>query len=143
ERFVKQIRTLATAGNESPKALAQANSTAVSMKVTGKPVTVWFTRTFKEVDMQDAIARIAKGPNGAKDGALFLMFQTGAKGSLLEAIMNRREDKNFYVHGVISSPPVEGGKKKAGPKLTPDEAVANRVAFVHHSERVRYAPDLL
>jgi phosphatidylserine/phosphatidylglycerophosphate/cardiolipin synthase-like enzyme len=54
--------------------------------------------------------------------------------------MERRTEPDFYVHGVISSPPEEGGKKR---KLTAEEAIARRVAFVHHNERIRYAPDLL
>lgn len=140
-RFKEQIEKLALAGSESPKSLASANSKPVQMKIGTNPVTVWFTRTNKLADLEDAKARI----DAANDGALFLMFQTGAKGSLLEAIMNRQKDKSFYIHGVISSPPTEGGKKPKGTKqkLTTEEAVAKRVAFIHHGERIKYAPDLL
>jgi phosphatidylserine/phosphatidylglycerophosphate/cardiolipin synthase-like enzyme len=142
DRFQQQIEALALAGAASPKSLAESNSTEVNASIDGTATTVWFTRTFKQVDLKDAIARI----KGAEEGALFLMFQTGAKGSLLEAIMNRRDEKDFYVHGVISSPPAGGSKKGTGAKrekLTPEEAVAKRVAFVHHGERIKYAPDLL
>jgi phosphatidylserine/phosphatidylglycerophosphate/cardiolipin synthase-like enzyme len=141
--FQEQIKKLALAGDASPPSLASVNSEPVRAKLGKRPVTVWFTRTNAEVDLDDAKARIA----AARDGALFLMFQTGAKGSLLEAIMNRRTDPGFYIHGVISSPPAEGGKKDGSSgtkrKLTAEEAVANRVAFVHHGERIKYAPDLL
>src|SRR5262249_2941558 len=85
----------------------------------------------------------------AKSAALFLMFQTGAKGSLLEAIMNRRNDPKFYIHGIISSQPQEGGKKKgtAKKKLSGNAAhaatIERQVAFVHKGERTKFAPDLL
>src|SRR5262249_10521120 len=129
DQFKERIRALALAGDASPKELATANSTPIQETLGKRPVTVWFTRTFQEVDLEDAKQRIA----AAKNGALFLMFQTGAKGSLLEAILNRQKEKDFYIHGVISTPPQEGGRKKAKgakKKLTLEEAVAKRVAFV-------------
>jgi phosphatidylserine/phosphatidylglycerophosphate/cardiolipin synthase-like enzyme len=140
ERFRQQAEALALAANASPNALAVKNTQANDFD--DAETSVWFTRTLGMVDLKDASQYIAK----AKQGALFLMFQTGMKNSLLEAIFARRSDKGFYTRGVISTPPATGGAKKTtGPKrkLTRDEAVANRVAFVHRTERVKYAPDLL
>src|SRR5207245_859943 len=106
ERFRQQIVKLATAGNTSPAALAGTNSKTSAFQ--NPSFRVWFTRTLGQVDLVDARLLISK----ARRAALFLMFQTGFKGSLLEAILKRRTEKSFYIHGVISSPPVEGGKKK-------------------------------
>jgi phosphatidylserine/phosphatidylglycerophosphate/cardiolipin synthase-like enzyme len=140
DRCVRQIRRLGVAGNDSTPALAKFNSEPARLKVGSANLTLWFTRTLKGVDLEDAKRYIAD----AAEGAIFLMFQTGATKSLLEAIMNRRTEKDFFVHGVISTPPQEGGKKKGKKKkLTAEEAMANRVAFVHKNERKRYAPDLL
>jgi len=139
--YKNQIIELSKNDGTSPAALAEANSTARPATIDGSPVRVWFTRTTAQQDMEDAKSVIA----GAKHGALFLMFQTGAKGSLLEAIMNRQKEPEFFIHGVISNPPSTGGGKKGagGPKPTPAEAVERRVAFVHKGERQKYAPDLL
>jgi phosphatidylserine/phosphatidylglycerophosphate/cardiolipin synthase-like enzyme len=136
-----QIQALARENGKSSKALAQTNSKPFNGALGARKATLWFTRTLKQVDLADASARIAQAPKTS--GVLFLMFQTGAKGSLLEAILNRQNEESFYIHGVISSPPVVGGGGGKAPKLTPEQAVAKRVAFVHHGERVRYAPDLL
>jgi phosphatidylserine/phosphatidylglycerophosphate/cardiolipin synthase-like enzyme len=143
-RFQAHIEDLALARDDSPASLAELNSTPINQKVGRSDVRVWFTRTNKLADLADARKLIAE----AKHGALFVMFQTGAKGSLLEAVMKRQKDSHFYIHGVISSPPSEGGRKKGAGgkrkrKLTPEEAVAKRVAFVHKGERTKYAPDLL
>ena len=142
-KYRDQIELLAKDKGLSPPALAESNSTPVNENVGQTPVTVWFTRTNKLVDLQDAIARI----KAAKNGALFLMFQTGMKNSLLGAIMDRRTDDDFYVHGVISTmPQVSGqkkGSKKSKQKPTHDDTIAKQVAFVHRNERIKYAPDLL
>ena len=140
DRCMRQIRRLGIAGNEAPSGLVSENSKPSSFKIGSTQLTLWFTRTKNQVDLEDAKKYIA----AAEEGAIFLMFQTGATKSLLEAVMNRRTEKDFFVHGVISTPPQEGGKKKGKKKkLTAEEAMARRVAFVHKNERVRYAPDLL
>jgi hypothetical protein len=138
DRFWRQMEALAAAGNESPKTLADENSVSTMSTVDGADTRVWFTRTFKQVDLDDAKGLI----EAAQTGVLFLMFQTGASGSLLESILKRRADKGFFVHGVMTTPPMTG--KPTGPKpKTHEESVARRVAFVHKNERIRYAPDLL
>jgi len=144
DHALNYIKCLASYQGQSPKDLAKKNSTPLRERAADGQVTLWFTRTLKQIDLVDAKKKIAN----ARKGILFLMFQTGAKGSLLEAVMNRRKDKGFYIHGVISSPPVMGGTKKGAArrkkrKLTPEEALAKRIGFVHRNERIRYAPDLL
>jgi len=142
KEFADQIGRLATNGNESPKALAAENSKPKNVAATGgRKVRVWFTRTVGQVDLKDATQLISQ----AKEGALFLMFMTGLKDSLLEASLDRQKDEAFFNHGVISSQPPEAVKKKLGKKkkLTREEAIAKQVAFVNRNERVKYAPDLL
>lgn len=141
ERFWDQMQALDAADDLSPRELADANSTATDVPVDGGSVRTWFTRTMRQVDLDDAKRLVAE----ATDGALFLMFQTGATGSLLEAILKRTEDRGFFVHGVISSPPQTGRKPAGTPSTpkTPEQARKSRIAFVHKNERIRYAPDLL
>jgi phosphatidylserine/phosphatidylglycerophosphate/cardiolipin synthase-like enzyme len=140
--FADQIGQLITCKNESPKTLADANSKARNVATSGgRAVRVWFTRTVGQTDLKDASEMISK----AKEGALFLMFMTGLKDSLLKAILDRQTDEDFFIHGVISSQPTEAVKKKLEKKkkLTHEEAVAKQVAFVNRNERVKFAPDLL
>jgi len=140
--FADQIGQLITSGNESPQTLADRNSKPRNLAATGgRAVRVWFTRTVGQVDLKDAAQLIG----GAKKGALFLMFMTGLKDSLLKAILDRQTEEDFFIHGVISSQPPEPVQKKLGKKkkLTHEEAVAKQVAFVNRNERVKYAPDLL
>jgi phosphatidylserine/phosphatidylglycerophosphate/cardiolipin synthase-like enzyme len=139
--FAKQIDLLAKAKNLSPKTLAAANSKPKIVKAGDYGVRVWFTRTVGQVDLKDATALIDK----AKEGALFLMFMTGMKDSLLKAVLDHQKDDDFFIHGVISQQPPERVAKKVASKkkLTREEAIANQVAFVNRNERVRFAPDLL
>jgi phosphatidylserine/phosphatidylglycerophosphate/cardiolipin synthase-like enzyme len=142
KEFATQIGRLATSGNESPKGLADENSKPKNVAATGgRRVRVWFTRTVGEVDLKDATQLIGQ----AKEGALFLMFMTGLKDSLLKAILDRQKDEDFFIHGVISSQPPEAIQKKLlrKKKLTREEAIAKQVAFIKGNERVKYAPDLL
>ena len=133
-RFSDQIQLLAAAGNASPASLRQSNSTSFDKAVDGARIVTWFTATTQQADLKDARRRIAD----AKEGVLFLMFQTGLKDSLLRSILDRRADPGFFVHGVISARP----QKKAQPG-DPATAIGKDLAFVHKNQRRRYAPDLL
>jgi phosphatidylserine/phosphatidylglycerophosphate/cardiolipin synthase-like enzyme len=139
--FVKQIDLLGKSKNLSPDTLAKSNSTPRLAKIGTSPVRVWFTRTIGQVDLKDAVSII----QNAKEGALFLMFMTGLKDSLLRAILDRQNEDDSFIHGVISQQPPERVAKKLEKKkkLTRQEAIARQVAFVHRNERVQYAPDLL
>lgn len=139
--FADQIRHLADNGDKSPPTLAKRNSKPKDVTAGERKVRVWFTRTVGQVDLKDATKLIGQ----AKQGALFLMFMTGLKDSLLAAILDRQEEEDFFIHGVISSQPSERVRRKLEKKkkLTREEAIANQVAFVHRNERVKYAPDLL
>jgi phosphatidylserine/phosphatidylglycerophosphate/cardiolipin synthase-like enzyme len=142
KEFAAQVDRLVECGNESPKDLAAANGTPRNVAASGgRSVRVWFTRTVGQVDMKDAADMIAR----ARSGALFLMFMTGLKDSLLKAILDRQPDEDFFIHGVISSEPPEAVQKKLAQKkkLTHAEAIAKQVAFVNRNERVKFAPDLL
>jgi phosphatidylserine/phosphatidylglycerophosphate/cardiolipin synthase-like enzyme len=137
-RFWHQLELLAAAGDASPKSLAEENSTPTTATVDKAGLRVWFTRTLKQVDLEDGRALIGR----AQQGVLFLMFQTGATASLLEAILQRRSEPDFFVHGVMTRAPSTG--KSSGPKpRSHEEAIARQIGFVHKSERTRYAPDLL
>lgn len=132
-RFSDQIKLLGAAGNESPASLHESNSTSFNKAVDGARIVTWFTATNQQVDLKDARQRIAD----AKEGVLFLMFQTGLTDSLLRSILDRRTDPDFFVHGVISTRP---GKAQPG---DPPTAMGKDLAFVHKNQRRRYAPDLL
>ena len=89
-------------------------------------MTLWFTRTTEEQDLDHARELI----NGAKQGILFLMFNPGPAGTLLNAIIERGSkmaptyDPDLYVQGVANQDP--GGSK-------------NPVILVHRGE-ARQAP---
>lgn len=142
KEFAGQVDLLVKCGNDSPKDLAAANGKPRNISTSGgRNVRIWFTRTVGQVDIKDAAELISQ----ARTGALFLMFMTGLKDSLLKAILDRKKDEDFFIHGVISSQPREAVKKKIAKKkkLTHQEAIAKQVAFVNRNERVQFAPDLL
>lgn len=145
-RFQKQIEALKDAKGSVPASLEAANNKAVRQPLAKSDVTVWFTRTKGQVDLKSALDKIA----AAKDGAIFLLFQSGMTNSLLGGLMARRDEPSFFVHGVISTQPPEPGTPRGTSddgepkkKKTHAETIANQVAFVHRNERIAHAPDLL
>jgi len=95
---------LKNAGAGYPATLAKDGSTPCKAKVYGADVTAWQVPCLKTVDLADVRTRLA----GAKDGVLFLMFNPGPKGTLLNDILALDRSK-LFVEGVINQDP--GGKK--------------------------------
>jgi len=101
------------AGNDFPSTLVKANSQPRTFEVDGGQVSVWFTPTDEQEDLQQARTLI----NAAQDGILFLMFNPGGfqddpdRWTLLQSILNRHEpesnphyDGSLYIHGVVNQP---------------------------------------
>jgi phosphatidylserine/phosphatidylglycerophosphate/cardiolipin synthase-like enzyme len=103
-QFRSQWDALKQAGNTTPKALVEANSTARHDQIGPAPVTLWFTPTAGFVDLDDAKAAVAQ----AQRAVLFLMFNPGPKDTLLNSIIElARSDRQqrLYIKGVINQDP--------------------------------------
>lgn len=86
---------LKTAGNGYPPELATTDSTATT---TGSPATrAWFAPVIGHVDLADARTLI----NGAKQGALFLMFRPGNTDTLIDNIKGLHE-RGLFIRGVVN-----------------------------------------
>ncbi len=96
---------LRDAGDETPKSLKQSNSQPRDQKVAQTPTRLWFTPTIGQVDLDDALKIVA----GAKQAILFLMFNPGPAGTLLNGIIARARKtaagKRLYIRGAINQDP--------------------------------------
>jgi phosphatidylserine/phosphatidylglycerophosphate/cardiolipin synthase-like enzyme len=133
--FKKQWELLKQAGDSFPKWLVDADSQEQSMVVGSGKAAVWFTPLKEKKDLAHAQSLI----NNARDGILFLMFNPGPKGTLLNDILDMR-DASLYIHGVVNQDP--GGKEKPlitmyhrGEEVRPNievilpEAIEKKLAF--------------
>ena len=131
-RFSKQWRQLVEAGDDYPQALVDFDATPVTQKVSPGKVTAWFapnprlgakpkTGWADHPDLKAARALL----NGAQEGVLFLVFNPGPKGTLLNDILALLDDptkaSKLYIRGVANQDP--GGK--------------NPILFVHDNAIVR------
>jgi phosphatidylserine/phosphatidylglycerophosphate/cardiolipin synthase-like enzyme len=117
--YLARWNALKDAGATYPPSLAQQGSIPAKTSVGNVPVTAWNVVCLKLVDLADANAHI----NAAKDGVLFLMFNPGPRGTLLNTILALDPTK-LFIHGVVNQDP--GGKKapiltmvQKGTKLPP------------------------
>jgi phosphatidylserine/phosphatidylglycerophosphate/cardiolipin synthase-like enzyme len=108
--FKDQWDVLKGEGGGYSKRLLDSNTRARSAEVEGRRVSVWFAPVRGGVDLDQARALI----RGAKQGVLFLMFNPGPKGTLLNDILGLDADK-VYIHGVANQDP--GGSKAPVIKL--------------------------
>ncbi|CQD22317.1 hypothetical protein BN000_05567 [Mycobacterium europaeum] len=96
---------LKAAGVATPKDLKVANSTPRKATLGSASVTLWFTPTVGQVDLDDARAFI----DGAERAILFLMFNPGPRDTLLNHIIDvaRRPATNelLYIKGAINQDP--------------------------------------
>lgn len=105
--FKAQWERLRDAGGEFPDELVESNGKPRKSKVGGSEVHTWFTPVLEGVELEDARELI----DGAKRGILFLMFNPGPRGSLLNDIVERNSpasptyDPDLYVHGVLNQDP--------------------------------------
>lgn len=112
EQYLKQWQRLAEAGNDTPGTLRASNAkprTFASMSGT----TLWFTPMADQSDLKQAQELI----HGAKQGILFLMFNPGPMGTLLNSIIERAApggsayDPDLYVQGVLNQDPSTASTK--------------------------------
>ena len=133
---------LRDAGSGFPAALLDADDTPEHLAPGGAATTVWFTPTRGVVDLTDAAGRIEQ----AKQGIVFLMFNPGPAGTLLNAIVERASpaspgfDPDLYIHGVLNQDPStqqhpiiglfhRGQFQKANFDVVLPEAIDERLAF--------------
>ncbi|HET6330438.1 MAG TPA: phospholipase D-like domain-containing protein [Holophagaceae bacterium] len=101
--YKKRWDELLAAGDGYPPSLAQDGSTPTKASGSGWQATAWNAPTVNLVDLADARRLI----QGARQGVLFLMFNPGPKGTLLNDILALSQE-NLFVHGVVNQDP--GGK---------------------------------
>lgn len=103
--YLKQWNALKDAGDASPHMLKVSDSVPWESTVATAPVTLWFTPTLKEVDLEEARQLIS----GAQHAILFLMFNPGPKDSLLNQIIATAQAKagmnELYVRGALNQDP--------------------------------------
>ena len=104
--YLDQWKTLTAAGDASPDTLYKADGVARTTPK-AKGTTLWFTPMRDAADLDQAGALIA----AARDGILFLMFNPGPRGTLLNDIIELASPSspNFkpdlYIQGVVNQNP--------------------------------------
>ena len=81
--------------------LAEVNSKSELIKDGPRSLKVWFTPVNDEADLDEVRELIAQ----AKRGILFIMFNPGPAGTLLNAIIERKDDPDVLVQGVVNQDP--------------------------------------
>jgi phosphatidylserine/phosphatidylglycerophosphate/cardiolipin synthase-like enzyme len=105
-QYVAQWNALAKAKDATPPALRTADETP-RKPIRGKAFTLWFTPMADPKDLEQAGALIA----GAQEGILFLMFNPGPRGTLLNDIIELASPSsanykpNLYIQGVVNQNP--------------------------------------
>jgi phosphatidylserine/phosphatidylglycerophosphate/cardiolipin synthase-like enzyme len=107
--YRKEWDVLLAAGNEYPDPLFTNNGEArtTSLGADGAQAQVWFAPVRNTVDLESARERIL----AAQDGILFLMFNPGPAGTLLNDIIERTTpasptyDADLHIHGVLNQDP--------------------------------------
>lgn len=106
KQFLDQWKRLAAAGDETPTSLKSANAISKSSPTLGG-TDLWFTPMADQDDLEFAQERIF----AAKQGILFLMFNPGPMGTLLNSIIERASpagsafDPTLYIQGVVNQDP--------------------------------------
>jgi phosphatidylserine/phosphatidylglycerophosphate/cardiolipin synthase-like enzyme len=104
QAYLDRWQALKAAQASYPPSLAQAGSTPAIEPLGKATVTAWNAPLLNVVDLACAEKLI----NAAADGVLFLMFNPGPKGTLLNTILALDPEK-LFIHGVVNEDP--GGKK--------------------------------
>jgi len=143
-RFFAQWNELAKDGDEYPSSLPQFDAKSTSTSVEAAKVTAWFSPNpmigpkpkkgagNKYGDHPDL--RFARSfIQNAQEGILFLVFNPGYQGTLLNDILdlleNPAKNKKLYIHGVANQDPT-GGKDKSP------------LIFVHRNKKVGTKADV-
>jgi phosphatidylserine/phosphatidylglycerophosphate/cardiolipin synthase-like enzyme len=109
--FVTRWQELKDAGALYPPTLARDGTIPAEDSMGDIKITAWNAPVQKLVDLANAQKLI----RAASEGVLFLMFNPGAKNTLLNTILALDADK-LFIHGVVNQDP--GGKKAPLIKLT-------------------------
>ena len=129
--FKNQWNMLRDAGSGYPSSLIDADSNSRSVRLGDNQITAWFTPLKGELDLQQARQFI----KNAQQGILFLMFNPGPKGTLLNDILDM-VDSGLFIHGVVNQDP--GGKQplltlfNRGQQINPDADVIIPAAINDH-----------
>jgi phosphatidylserine/phosphatidylglycerophosphate/cardiolipin synthase-like enzyme len=103
--YYAQWDLLRDARDDTPADLKASNNKPRDRNIGHTQVRLWFTPTVEQVDLKDARKIIV----GAKQAILFLMFNPGPKGTLLNEIVKAARagaaGKRLYIHGVINQDP--------------------------------------
>jgi phosphatidylserine/phosphatidylglycerophosphate/cardiolipin synthase-like enzyme len=102
--YLKRWQSLKAAENSYPAKLSEEGSVPGRSQLGAAQMTAWNAPVNGLVDLTDARRLI----QGARQGVLFLMFNPGPQGTLLNDILALKED-NLYIHGVVNQDP--GGAK--------------------------------
>jgi phosphatidylserine/phosphatidylglycerophosphate/cardiolipin synthase-like enzyme len=104
--FLQRWTDLRDAGDDAPPTLVGKAVTAKAT-VAGAKVTAFFTPVADQIDLQEASAQI----RAAEDAVLFLMFNPGPRGTLLNDIVARASplsqfyDESLCIRGVVNDDP--------------------------------------
>jgi phosphatidylserine/phosphatidylglycerophosphate/cardiolipin synthase-like enzyme len=104
--YLDQWKALAAAGDTSPPDLFDSDETARTLP-RNKNTTLWFTPLHGLLDLEQAGQLIAD----AKEGILFLMFNPGPRGTLLNDIIelaspaSANYNPDLYIQGVVNQNP--------------------------------------
>jgi phosphatidylserine/phosphatidylglycerophosphate/cardiolipin synthase-like enzyme len=93
-RYLDQWGKLVAAGDDIPASLKTTNSKPTDHN----NISLYFAATNGEAEFKPVLELIA----GAQQGVLFLMFMPG-QSPLLEALLDRVQQNNIYVRGVVST----------------------------------------
>jgi phosphatidylserine/phosphatidylglycerophosphate/cardiolipin synthase-like enzyme len=104
-KYKKQWDLLKKCGDASPEDLLTSNTTPSDRKIGSCSLRLWFTPTTGLVDLNEGIELISQ----AKQAILFLMFNPGPRGTMLNSIIERARAKakgqRLYVRGVVNQDP--------------------------------------
>ena len=104
--YLAQWKRLAAAGPDTPDSLKAANAKPRT-KTSAPETTLWFTPMVEQKDLEFCRERIL----AARQGVLFLMFNPGPMGTLLNVIIERVSpassayDPDLYIQGVLNQDP--------------------------------------
>jgi hypothetical protein len=124
--YAEHWQALCKAESEFPDWLVTEDAEPHAGALGEGQATTWFPPMHDVVDLDDARARIAN----AKRGILFLMFNPGREGTLLNAIMDRASEP-LYIHGVLNQDPEAGSDDPA------------LVGLIHRGELDAANPDIV
>jgi len=105
--YLDQWNALAAVKDATPPNLYEADATPHMLKRSKRTTTLWFTPMHEQLDLAQAVQVIA----AAQNGILFLMFDPGPRGTLLNDIIelaspaSPKYKPDLYIQGVVNQNP--------------------------------------